>query len=206
MAMIEDEILDQLQRKAAVADQLEGKAKVLDALGANPKTRRRTLEMLKEINPALSIPEIDAAAPVLDEVKKANDRVAALEKQIQDDKETRAKEDRERSTTGKIEEGRAALRKKGYTDEGIAAVEKLMQDEGIIHYEAAASLLASRTPPEEAVTPTHYGRDMPMVDDQSPNELREAMKLPRGQALKAVDRWSQNEIRKGLAELRGHTR
>jgi hypothetical protein len=47
--------------------------------------------------------------------------------------------------------GRAALQKGGYTDEGIAAVEKLMEEYGIPDHEAAASLHEKLQPPAEPV-------------------------------------------------------
>ena len=52
-------------------------ATVVNGLMANPKTRRTLLQAQKELNPNLVIPELDATAPVLDELKSFRADLAA---------------------------------------------------------------------------------------------------------------------------------
>jgi hypothetical protein len=69
------------------------------------------------------------------------------------EKQEREAEDAKRALESRWLEGRAKLRADGVMQEGIEAVEKLMEDEGIPSHEAARLLYERRNPPPEpAVT------------------------------------------------------
>lgn len=74
--------------------------------------------------------------------------------------EAKAEREREKTLSSFMtgwEKQRAVLRKNGYTDEGIEAVERLAQERGIVDLEAAEALFAKLHPPEPPVTPSGFG-------------------------------------------------
>jgi len=140
MATLEDMTVDQL---LAHAKSLESKASFFDAINKNPKTRETTLRMLKEANPSLSIPEIDAKDAVLGELKTERDKREELERKFL-----------EREARDNVRERREAIRKAyKLTDEDVVNVEKMMVDEkevNLTHDMAARLYVAQRT----SATPT----------------------------------------------------
>lgn len=123
MAEIDDNELDLLKRAAALLNLLDQKG------GLEFK------QMVKKHMPDVSIPEIDVAAPVIERISKVekefHDHLASL-KSSQVDQE--------------LDRSFEALKKQGYTDEGINHIRKLMVDEKIAHPEAAAALFDRRQP------------------------------------------------------------
>lgn len=153
--LIEDADYEALLNKARAGEAAAPSKALLDMMAANPKTRRRVLEMVKEIRPDLSIPELDAAKPVLDEVTQTRAELAALKKELADERAEKDKTVREGAMTRTIAENRQRLREQGYQEEGIAAIEKLMTDRGLTDYEAAAALLDRTQPKDEMILPNY---------------------------------------------------
>lgn len=178
---------------------------LLDKVGNNTKTRREFLQLYKEADPAAVIPELDAARPILDEVNKTREEMAALRKQISDRDAEEARSRREATVRSTIDEGQSRLRQGGWTDEGIANVEKLMQERNLTDYEAAAALYERAQPKDEPVLPSDFGRSWdlfaPPADDET---IKAAVGLPKGQQQEqALRRWQNQEINKWFAENRG---
>ncbi len=208
MALIEVEEGEYRKLQSEHANFKPSKA-VLDRLGANPKTRGQILRLLKEDNPNLVIPEIDAAAPFVEELGKTKAEIAALQKQIADDKEAAAKTKREADVDGRIDEGRAMLRKLGYNDDGIKGVEELMQKRGNFDYEAAEALFERMNHQPESIIPgSNYGRDSGLFDPPADNPWVDALKWKgsKGAQAKAINRVAHNEINKWFAENRPNSR
>lgn len=118
---------------------------------ANPKTRTAVLKAQKELHPELVIPELDAAEPVRGEISELREEVRAFMKAQQEAAEERAKQEAMRSLEGKWKKGQKALRANGYTDEGIAAIEKLMEEKGLADHEIAAAYWDKMNPPQQPV-------------------------------------------------------
>ena len=176
---------------------------ILDRLGNNPKTRIPLLRMMKEDNPALVIPEIDAAAPVLAELGKANEQIAALSKKITDKDEADAKAKRDAEVDGRIETGRAMLRKLGYNDDGVKGVEELMTKRGIVDYEAAEALFdREQQQPESFIPGNNFGRDSGLFDPPGESPWLEALKWKgnKGAQDKAIKRVANKEITNWFAD------
>lgn len=202
MAIIEVDEAEFKRVQAELASTKPSKA-ALDKLGANPKTRAKLLQLMKEDNPALVIPELDAAQPVME-------KVSALEKQLNEERETRAKEKadaekeaRESSVKQTINEARSDMRKRGWTDDGIAGVEKLMQDEGIANYRAAEALFEKNQPKDEPILPSNYSRswDFMHADESEDPDIKAAVSLPKGQKQEqALRRWQTKTIQNWLTE------
>ena len=210
MALIEfegsEDEFKQMKALAAQAKSALPSKKLLDALGNNPKTRAKALELIKEVLPNFSIPEVDvpkhATALIDQKMKAVTEKLEALEKKEQDEKTKKSAQ----SIDELIASGRKQLKKEGYSDEGIDKIEKLMQDRGLTDYEAAASLFDRQNPPDEPVTSNIINaKDWGgLVENEEGNPWTEAVK-PRGsngQQFAAIKRAQNSEISKWLQENR----
>lgn len=204
MALIEVDS-DEYSRLVAELQTARPSKALLDRLGNNAKTRRQVLQLYKEVDPNASIPEIDAASPVLEEVNKTRAEMAVLQKKLDDRDAAEARATREREVQNSITLGQDRLRTAGWTDEGITNVEKLMQDRGLTDYEAAAALFERSQPKDEPVMPSDFGRNWDLFAAPSDNEdIKAAVSLPRGAAQEqALRRWQSKEINNWFAENRG---
>ena len=176
---------------------------LVDKLGGNPATRRKMLALMKEADPTVIIPEIDAAQPIHDEIKALRDELAAEKKAAAEEKERQAKEDGERATAAEIDKGRALLRKRGYQDEGIAKVEEIMQQRHIPDYEAAALVLEQTQPKDEPVIPSNMGRSFDMFGaPEDTNDLLKAIRSSSPNNQKALVQWQGRELSSALKAVR----
>lgn len=201
---------EEVKKLAALARGALPSKKLLDQLGNNPKTRTKALELIKELHPNLSVPEVDvpkhASAVVDAKFKELNDKLEALSKERDEDKGKK----NAKSIDDLIDTGRKQLKKDGYTQEGIENIEKLMQDRGLTDYEAAASLFDRLNPPEESVTSSIVSaKDWGgIVENTEDNPWADAVK-PRGsngQQYSAIKRAQNTEISKWLQENRQQRR
>lgn len=119
---------------------------VQKAMG-HPEHRRTLLKVQKELYPEIAVPEIDAANPVLDEIKKMREDFEADKKAREEADAKRAEEGAKGEWERKWLQGRASLKEKNYNDEGIEAIEKLMLDRNIPDHEAGLALFEKQNPP-----------------------------------------------------------
>lgn len=168
---------------------------LLDKIGGNAKTRSKLLEIIKELNPAAVIPEVDAKHEVMGEVAKTRDELAALRKQLDEEKAQTAKARAQTAMETTIEAGRARLKADGFTQEGIEAVEKLMETRGIADYDAAAALYERTQPKEDSVTPTDFGKSWNFMKPEDKDEEHKLL-------LSDPMQFQQKQIRKFMAEAR----
>ncbi len=99
-----------------------------NALISDPKTRNRALKLIKEKFPQAPIPEIDAAAPIETELGALGKKLDTFIEQMKNEKV-------DSQIAGKFSALRSA---RGYTDEGIESIKKLMVDKSIADPDAAA--------------------------------------------------------------------
>jgi hypothetical protein len=125
---------------------------------SNPKTRRKILEVQRALNPDAAIPELDAAAPVQDELAEVRKTLAEMNKSLADDKAEREQAKRLAALQRDWDKGRAKLRKQGYVDEGIAAVEAFMEEKGVADHEVGAAAFERLHPATEPVNPISGNR------------------------------------------------
>lgn len=115
-------------------------AKITQGLLNNPKTRKAYLETVKAAHPNIPIPEIDAAAPINSEISglktAMTEFMGKIEKTFDDERTERVRRGVDRA----VEDGRSLMRKRGYTEEGIKAVEDMMSAEGIGDYNNALKI------------------------------------------------------------------
>ena len=197
---VDEDKLKALQAQLASANLSKA---TLDKLGANPKTRAALLGLMKEDNPALIIPEIDAAKPVMEKVTQLEKQLAEALKATADEKAETEKTARENTVKATIDAKRSDLKKRGWTDEGIAGIEKLMSDEGIMSSAAAEALFEKNTPKDEPILPSNYSRawDFMHAEETDDSDIKAAVSLPKGQKQEqALRRWQTNTIQKWLQE------
>ena len=95
-----------------------------------------------------------------------------------------------------VREGREKLRASGYTDEGIASVEKLMEDEGLANYDHALAVYERKHPAkEEMVSPMDYSKSW---DIAAPAESDDDHKL----LLQNPDAFAKKKVNEVLREFR----
>jgi len=123
---------------------------LLDTLSSNPKRRNELLRMIKEMNPNASIPELDANAPLHDEMKALREEFGGTIKDLKDQLSLRNSREQVDSV---ISAERAKLKKAGWDDDGISKIEARMQTEGLAHYGAAAALVERDERQPEAIDP-----------------------------------------------------
>ena len=123
----------------------------------NPQARELLHKATKIVNPAAVIPEVDAKEAVLGELAKTNERLAALTQEREEEKAQREADKRTAEFAAGWNRQKSTLIKNGYTDEGIAGVEKLAEERGIADLEAAAALFDRLHPPPDPVQPRGSG-------------------------------------------------
>ena len=118
---------------------------------ANPQARRLLEQAQKTADPSAPTPFLDAEKnwiePVNAAKKELSDEIAALKKEREDEKReatlARIAADQERAFTRLKTVSR-------YTDEGVAAVRKLMETKGILDVEDAVAIFERSNPPQVA--------------------------------------------------------
>lgn len=195
MAMIEiDE--EQVRRDSALRATV---AKIL----ANPKSKRLMEEAHKMVDPDAVTPTLEAEKALEAAVGATKAEIAELKTQMAKDKQDR--EDREKlaALDAKVEKGFAKLRGQGVTEEGIAGVRKLMEDEGIVNPEIAWAHFEKLHPPATPVAPSGQGGwnflDQPNVEGDA--DLKKLIET-KGESSGLVDKMA----REALAEVRGQPR
>lgn len=125
----------------------------LQKMLGHSEARTLVLQAQKLVNPDIAIPEIDAAAPVLEEVKALKEQIEADKKETA---ETKAKEEEESklaTITAQWEGGRKKAEEAGYTEEGLGQLESYMEAHGIADHEIAMPSFEKKHPlPEPAET------------------------------------------------------
>lgn len=121
---------------------------------ANPKARVMLEQAHKLVDPNAPTPMLDQETsrlePVKEMEKKFADEIAALKKEREDEK----REATLAALAQKQKDGFAALRRQGYTDEGIQAIEKLMETKGLLDVNDAVAIFEKSNPPPTPSSPS----------------------------------------------------
>ena len=162
----------------------DGLAELARKLSSDPKTRRGFQQLLKANDPNLPIPELDTEARVLTAIKPYAEKLALLEqKEI------------ERTATANINAKRAALRDKGYSQEKIDSIEKLMIEKQIPSHDTAAQFFEMQNKTAIPAPSVIHQVQMPVKGD----DIKKAGgigKWARSEAHAAID-----DIRSGRVKL-----
>jgi hypothetical protein len=140
----------QLQQSQKLRQTVEGWLK-------HPKAKRKILEAQKLVDPKADIPELDEPDPIEALRAESATEIAALKKQIEDDKAGRERDGRIAQLQAMKDKGIATLREQRYTDAGIKAVEKIMEEKGILDPLDAAAIFERDHPPQMPVSQSGTG-------------------------------------------------
>jgi hypothetical protein len=194
MALIQIEEAELLQQKNVID--------TLNKMLGNPEARRKVLEARKITDPNVSIPELDAAAPL-------NNALGEIQKELRADREARKAEaiarDQERRLdefNAGLESQRRGLRAEGWTDEGLEQLQEHAQKYGIPNLELAAPHFLKLHPPADPVQPNGSGSWGFFEAAPAEDTFIKAMLESQGNDERALN----SEIQKALAETRGQAR
>lgn len=176
--------------------------RTIQSLWSNPKAKKKILEAYKEHDPSAKIPELEIEEAARAPVMALEQTVKDLQKQMADDKAEREKEAKLNTLSTSVEKGRQKLRAEGWTDEGIAAVDKLMEERGILDVEMAAAYYEKQNPPQAPANPRGVGA-WNFVEQVQDNEadLKKLLESKGGN-----ESLSDKMARDALNEFRGATR
>lgn len=202
MALIEIDADDyaKLQREHAIG--MQNKA-IIDKISANPKTRREQLRLIKEVSPNTPIPELDATEPAMQALAEERKAREALEKRISDKEDADAKAARDSRVTGQVEAGRQLLAQRGYSKEGVDAIEKLMQEQGIANYDVAETYYAktNTAPPADPIAGGYDRSWNGFAPDEGDDDHK--LLLQGGRTLAGAKKFVNKQVQKTLQEMRG---
>lgn len=121
---------------------------------SDPKARVMLERAHKMVDPNAATPALDQETQRLEPVqameKKLSDEIAALKKEREDEK----REATLAALAQRQKEGFTALRRQGYTDEGIQAIEKLMETKGLLDVNDAVAIFEKSNPPPAPSSPS----------------------------------------------------
>jgi hypothetical protein len=120
---------------------------------SNSSARKMLEQAHKMVEPNAPTPMLDAEAahlaPIKETEKRLSEEIAALKKEREDEK----REQTLASIAQRQQDGLNRLRRNGYTDEGVAAVQKLMEDKGLLDVDDAVAIFERNHPPQVPATP-----------------------------------------------------
>ena len=166
----------------------------------NPDARKAFHDAAKKVDPSMSIPEVDAKNEVLGEVEKVRAEFNDFKKAVTDKEAAAEAAARTNAFAASWENQKNSLRQEGWMDEGIAAVEKLAQDRGIVDLEAAALLHQKLNPPPAPVTTAGFGFSLFEAPDTQNSEAMKKLMDSHGDdegALNTMVRAALNDVRGG---------
>lgn len=123
----------------------------------DPKAKK-LLEMAhKQVDPNAITPALDQERQIQEPVNAALERVKDLEAKLQTERDEREKAEKLSVLNKTINDGFAELRKQGWQEDGIKAVDALMQEKGILDPTIAAAYIEKTMPPQQPATPSGSG-------------------------------------------------
>lgn len=144
---------------------------------------RNTVAKLKQdpkawalVEQAAKLIDPNAKTPTLDQIKQQNEPLEAMRADMQKFMDEQRKKDEARETAEKLaalertrSDGLAALRRVGWTDDGIKGIEKIMEEKGVLDPMDAAAIFEKQHPPAVPVVPAGNGswNFMALADDTS---------------------------------------
>lgn len=159
-------------------------------INGNPEGKKFLQRAHKLVDPNALTPDLDEDEKKTKIESDWQKKFEELQSSIQADKEKREQDANLAALNSKFEAGRAKLREQRYTQEGIEAVEKFMQERGIADHEVAAAYLEKQNPPQEVMNPRAFGNfnfiEQPKDEDKFLKSLLESKGEDDNAVLKAA--------------------
>jgi hypothetical protein len=167
----------------------------------DPKRRMRLLELQKEAEPNAVIPELDAQKPVQEAVEGISKKFDELRAELQTEREKRDNDSKLEQFTKKYEAGRKLLATNGYNEDGVKAVEKLMEERGIADHEDALVIYERLHPPQQPIKSNNAAVSsflaQAKADGDGGDELAKRLIASKGNDPWVLDRLIENVRREG---------
>lgn len=162
---------------------------------SNPKTRESMLKIQKALNPDAVIPELDAADQVMKAVKGVEDKVDGMMKSLNEERTKLQEDQRTSQAQQRMAAGQKLLVEHGYNAEGVAKIEKLMLDEGIVSYAAGIAYFEKLNPPSAPADNSRVSR-FGSLSDNNDIQADDYKELWESQGV------SENWLQQSLAKVR----
>ncbi len=170
---------------------------------AHPEGRELVERAHKLVDPNAKTPALDAKKAVIEPIDEVKKQLADFIKAQNESNEKRDAEAKRIELKSRFETGIATLRQRGWTDEGIKAVEKLAEEKGLLDPLDAADIYEKRNPPPIPSTPTGGAWNFPEVPSAADaNSYEKALLESKGQN----DIIAEREALAVLNEIRGASR
>lgn len=153
----------------------------------HPRAKLLLEQAHKEVDPNANTPELDTIKLVHDGVSATREEIAALKKQLDDDKTERESASKIAQLNARVESGFAKLRQQGVTEAGIEGVKKLMEEEGLLNPEVAWSHFEKLHPPQAPVQQTTGGWDFLSMPAEGNDDLKQLLST-KGENDRIVDK------------------
>jgi len=167
---------------------------------ANPKARALLETAHKMVEPTAATPTVDQqtalSQPLGEMQKKFDDELAAIKKERDEEKLARSLN----QTAEMQNKAFSDLRSGGYTDQGIEAIKKIMEEKALLDPMDAAAIFDKRNPPQTIATPGGSG---------AYNFVEEALSDTNNDIKKLIETRGENDhllmkmAGEALGELRG---
>lgn len=177
---------------------LQNVARSVSEIMKDPKRRMKLLELQKEAEPNAVIPEIEVVKPVEAAIASMNEKFDKLATELQSEREKRENDQKLAEFAAKYEKGRTTLRTRGYSDEGVASIEKLMEERGIANHEDGMAVWERMNPPQEPVkSPSGLTRFLQAAHADGEDELSKQLIASKGNDDFVLDRMIDQIRREG---------
>jgi len=170
---------------------------------AHPEGRELVERAHKLVDPNAKTPALDAKKVVTEPIEQVRTELANFIKAQNEANATREAEAKRNELKSRVDSGMAELRSRGWTADGLKAVETLMEEKGLLDPLDAADLYEKRHPPAAPITPSGSAwnfPDIPTTSDASSYE--KALLESKGQN----DLIAEREAMSILNEIRGARR
>ena len=167
----------------------------------SPAARKKLAAAVKDVNPK------DPLAAEADAVDPIEAKFAEMEKQLAAERKAREDAEAKRTQDAKLGElstlrsnGIARLRQDKWTDAGITAVEKLMEEKGILDPLDAAAIYEKQHPPAMPIVPSTSSGSWDFMAPPAETETdMKALIESKGESVPLVDKMAWGAIQ----EVRG---
>lgn len=126
---------------------------VAEKIVRNPAARKKLEEAQKLIDPNAATPTLDAEAQQTAPFNAFREEMTKRFDDLTKGQEDRDRQARINEIAGKQASDKAQLRKDGYTDEGLAGIDKIMSDKGLLDVMDAVAIFERNNPPPAPMTP-----------------------------------------------------
>jgi hypothetical protein len=175
---------------------------LLEKVVAHPEARELLERAHKLVDPNAKTPALDAKKVVTEPIEQVRTELANFIKAQNEANEKRESEANRSAIKNKVESGMAALKAKGWTTEGLKAVEALMEEKGLLDPLDAADLYEKRNPPALPATPSGGSWNFPEIPKDGGDAYEKALLDSKG----SNDLIAERQAMEVLNEIRGARR